>query len=57
VLRANARKIAEKLVIFWVSGQIAEQDGDTLRALLDTSERADMNASAHIEGREDIEHA
>ena len=46
-------------MIFCVSGQSAEQDGDTLRALLEqiTSERADMNTSAHIEGREDIEHA
>jgi hypothetical protein len=46
-------------VIFCVSGQIAEQDVNMLRALMEqiTRERADMNASARIEGREEIEHA
>jgi hypothetical protein len=46
-------------VIFCLGGQIAEQDPDMLRALLEqiTRERADMNVSARIEGREEIEHA
>jgi hypothetical protein len=46
-------------VIFCVSGQIAEQDVNMLRALMEqiTRERADMNASERIEGREEIEHA
>ena len=46
-------------MIFWISRRIAEQDVNMLRPLLGqiTRERADMNASARIEGREDIEHA
>jgi hypothetical protein len=42
-----------------LSGQIAEQDGDMLRALLEqvARERADMNASARTDEREDVEHA
>lgn len=46
-------------MILCISGRIAEEDVDMLRALLKqiTRERADMNASARIEGREDIEHA
>jgi hypothetical protein len=46
-------------VILCVNGQIAEQDRDMLRALLELimRERADINASARLEGREDIEHA
>jgi hypothetical protein len=49
----------EDLVILCVNGQIAEQDGDMLRALLELimRERADINASARLEGRKDIEHA
>jgi hypothetical protein len=46
-------------VILCVNGQIAEQDGDMLRALLELimRERADINGSARLEGRKDIEHA
>lgn len=46
-------------MILHISGQIVEQDGNMMRALLEqiSREGPDMNASARIEEREDIEHA